>query len=83
VSLAALVATAAAAVAPTPEAPIVVDGKPIPRGYLRHRAGIAAPEEQQEALEAFVVEFRRKWSARTVCRKRWVAADCGRVVRRG
>jgi len=34
-SLAALAATAAAAVAPLPEAPILVDGKPISRGALR------------------------------------------------
>ena len=175
-SLAALVAAAVAAVAPTPEAPIVVDGKPISRGFLRHWAEIAAlssgaPEPRigknerrqaaalligrrwilgearergirvargkvraeyriqvrqsfprradyleflrgtgqeprhirsriamdilsnrirrqvldgiedararREALDAFVVEFRRKWGSRTVCRAPWVTEDCG------
>jgi hypothetical protein len=39
--------------------------------------GAATPEEQQERLDEFVREFRRKWRARTVCREPWVAPDCG------
>ena len=40
-SLAALAATAVAAVAPAPAGPIVVDGEPISRGTLRHWAEVA------------------------------------------
>jgi hypothetical protein len=40
-------------------------------------AGAATPEEQQQRLDEFVVEFRRKWRARTVCRDPWVTPDCG------
>ena len=183
-SLVALAAATLAVAAPTPEAPIVVDGKPISRGYLQHWAEIAAlgsgaavPEpvgpmdrrqavsllvsrrwilaesrelglpvttreevtaslreqrgltfprraayrrylretgqttrdvrmrvaldlasdrlrehvtagiedadEQQAALETWVGEWRRKWSARTVCRRPWGGPDCGAGVRRG
>ena len=40
-SLTALAAATLAVAAPTPEAPIVVDGKPISRGHLRHWMDIA------------------------------------------
>jgi SurA N-terminal domain len=41
-------------------------------------AGAATPDEEQERLDAFVREFRRKWRARTACRAPWVSeSDCG------
>jgi hypothetical protein len=41
-------------------------------------AGAATPNEEQERLDAFVREFRRKWRARTACRPPWVSeSDCG------
>lgn len=175
-SLAALAAATLAVAAPTPEAPVVVDGKPISRGALRHWAGIAArasgvpeprigaserrqaaalligrrwildearergihvargkvraeyrvqvrqtfprrsdylaflretgqkprhirsrlamdilstrirrqvldgiddPQARQDAFDAYVVEFRRKWRSRTACLAPWVTEDCG------
>ena len=39
--------------------------------------GAATPKEQQARLDEFVVEFRRKWRSRTVCREPWVTPDCG------
>jgi hypothetical protein len=39
--------------------------------------GAATPEERQARIDEFVVEFRRKWRARTVCRAPWVTPDCG------
>jgi hypothetical protein len=44
--------------------------------------GAATPEEQQARLDEFVVEFRRKWRSRTVCREPWVTPDCGQQVSR-
>ena len=43
----------------------------------------ATPEEEQERLDEFVREFRRKWRARTVCREPWVAPACGNQASRG
>jgi hypothetical protein len=40
-------------------------------------AGATTPAEAQALLDEFVVEFRRKWRARTVCREPWVTPDCG------
>jgi hypothetical protein len=41
--------------------------------------GAATGEEEQERLDAFVAEFRRKWRARTACRPPWVnESDCGK-----
>jgi hypothetical protein len=44
--------------------------------------GAATPEEEQARLDEFVVEFRRKWRARTGCREPWVTPDCGWEVSR-
>ena len=41
--------------------------------------GAATPREEQRWLDEFVLEFRRKWSARTACLPPWfVEGDCGR-----
>jgi hypothetical protein len=47
-------------------------------------AGAVSPEEQQAKLDEFVRAFRRKWRARTACRRPWVNRfSCGVRVANG
>jgi hypothetical protein len=42
--------------------------------------GIHGAKARQDALDAFVTGFQARWKARTVCARRYVIAECGRVV---
>ena len=57
----------------------VVPAKPLPRSQQEATAWeILAGEAQRTALDAFEVEFRAKWRARTTCAPQYAAnPDCG------
>jgi hypothetical protein len=87
-SLAAFVAATLAVAAPTPEAPIVVDGKPISRGHLQHwtkimrrQTGEVRPLEPIHRALATSFLISRRWligeaeQRAIVVRRRQVSAE--------
>jgi hypothetical protein len=64
-------AAAIAAIAPTPAAPIVVDGKPISRGHLRHWTEIARVASGRPR----VTHWERQQAASFVISLRWIRIE--------
>ncbi|MDQ5807872.1 MAG: peptidylprolyl isomerase, partial [Actinomycetota bacterium] len=43
--------------------------------------GLLEAQRQQEALDAFIEDFRERWRPATSCRERYATPECGRVTR--